>query len=198
MHTCTHAHTCRPHLDDGTRSGAWRNGLLLHPSTKYNGTFRWGICLRALPDSSSANVPDCAAQTRHTRHNTTRWRSYEDVMLVPLADALRAALDVTAAEGTLKAPPGRARPVVYFALQVRSVWLCGCVCRLVVRGVRKLATAVVRGPPAGHAHTMHTPCTQDAHAKHTPSTHHAHMPSTPHDRGRCLPPSCASRPPGEP
>lgn len=27
----------RPHLDDGTASGAWRNGLLLQPTTKYNG-----------------------------------------------------------------------------------------------------------------------------------------------------------------
>lgn len=27
----------RPHLDDGSASGAWRNGLLLQPQEKYSG-----------------------------------------------------------------------------------------------------------------------------------------------------------------
>lgn len=31
----------RPHLDDGTANGAWRNGLLLQPAVKYNG-YRYG------------------------------------------------------------------------------------------------------------------------------------------------------------
>lgn len=30
---------CRPHLDDGTLKGAWRNGLLMEPTVKY-GEFR--------------------------------------------------------------------------------------------------------------------------------------------------------------
>lgn len=27
----------RPHLDDGTANGAWRNGLLLQPEAKHSG-----------------------------------------------------------------------------------------------------------------------------------------------------------------
>ena len=41
-------------------------------------------------------------------------------MLAPLADALKAALAKTAAEGTLKAMPGRKRPIVYMGMQVGS------------------------------------------------------------------------------
>lgn len=48
--------------------------------------------------------------------------SYYDIMLAPLADALKSALAQAAAEGTLKALPGRKRPVVYFGMQVSTFW----------------------------------------------------------------------------
>lgn len=54
--------------------------------------------------------------------------SYYDIMLAPLADALREALAISAREETIKPPPGKTRPVVYFALQVR---VCNGCCRLV-------------------------------------------------------------------
>ena len=66
----------RPHLDDGTAQGAWRNGLLFKPKDKYDGF------------------------------------SYYDIMLAPLADALRDALKQTAEEGSLKG-----KPELYFATQ---------------------------------------------------------------------------------
>eukprot|EP00879_Flechtneria_rotunda_P011737 GHRR01012258.1.p1 GENE.GHRR01012258.1~~GHRR01012258.1.p1 ORF type:complete len:433 (+),score=130.19 GHRR01012258.1:664-1962(+) len=71
----------RPHLDDGTANGAWRNGLLLRPQEKHSGY------------------------------------SYYDIMLAPLADAVRDALAAAAEEGKLRTLPGHQRPVVYFATQ---------------------------------------------------------------------------------
>jgi hypothetical protein len=35
----------RPHLDDGTANGAWRNGLLLQPEAKHSG-YRWAPAAR--------------------------------------------------------------------------------------------------------------------------------------------------------
>jgi hypothetical protein len=66
----------RPHLDDGTGQGAWRNGLLFKPKEVYEGF------------------------------------SYYDIMLAPIADALREAVQAVAEEGSLKE-----RPVIYFATQ---------------------------------------------------------------------------------
>lgn len=43
--------------------------------------------------------------------------SYTDVMTIPLAEAMRDALAITAAEGTLYTPPDKSRPVVYMGLQ---------------------------------------------------------------------------------
>jgi hypothetical protein len=43
--------------------------------------------------------------------------SYADVMTIPLAEAMRDALAITAAEGSLYTPPDRSRPVVYMGLQ---------------------------------------------------------------------------------
>ncbi|WIA33971.1 hypothetical protein OEZ86_007066 [Tetradesmus obliquus] len=71
----------RPHLDDGTANGAWRNGLLLQPEAKHSGY------------------------------------SYYDIMLAPIADALRDSLAAAAAGGFLRTLPGQKRPHVYFAMQ---------------------------------------------------------------------------------
>jgi hypothetical protein len=43
--------------------------------------------------------------------------SYKDVMVDPLAEAMRDALAITAAEGTLVSPPDKQRPTVYMGLQ---------------------------------------------------------------------------------
>lgn len=43
--------------------------------------------------------------------------SYADVMIIPLAEAMRDALNTVAAEGSLFTPPERNRPVVYMGLQ---------------------------------------------------------------------------------
>jgi hypothetical protein len=43
-------------------------------------------------------------------------------MLAPIADALRDSLAAAAAGGFLRTLPGRKRPVVYFAVQVRAGW----------------------------------------------------------------------------
>lgn len=52
--------------------------------------------------------------------------SYYDIMLAPLADAVRDALAITAKEETLTTLPGRKRPVVYFAMQVgQTSWQNG-------------------------------------------------------------------------
>lgn len=48
--------------------------------------------------------------------------SFADVMTVPLAEALRDALNTTAAEGALYTPPERTRPVVYVGLQGTALW----------------------------------------------------------------------------
>jgi hypothetical protein len=50
--------------------------------------------------------------------------SYQDIMLVPLADALREAIAITTAEETIKPPPGGTQPTVYFAMQVRVSLVC--------------------------------------------------------------------------
>jgi hypothetical protein len=41
-----------------------------------------------------------------------------DIMLGPLAAAMRNAIAITTADETIKPPPGRIRPTVYFAMQV--------------------------------------------------------------------------------
>lgn len=41
-----------------------------------------------------------------------------DIMLGPLATAMRKAIAITTAEETIKPPPGSIRPTVYFAMQV--------------------------------------------------------------------------------
>jgi hypothetical protein len=41
-----------------------------------------------------------------------------DIMLGPLATAMREAIAITTAEETIKPPPGSIRPTVYFAMQV--------------------------------------------------------------------------------
>eukprot|EP00775_Hariotina_reticulata_P013864 gene13864-13986_t len=41
----------RPHLDDGTANGAWRNGLLLQPEQDYGGFSYYGIMLAPIADA---------------------------------------------------------------------------------------------------------------------------------------------------
>jgi hypothetical protein len=50
--------------------------------------------------------------------------SYHDIMLAPIADALRDSLAAAAKGGFLRTLPGRKRPLVYFAMQVRMVGSC--------------------------------------------------------------------------
>lgn len=47
--------------------------------------------------------------------------SYADVMTIPLAEAMRDALNIVAAEGNLATPHDRHRPVVYMGLQGERV-----------------------------------------------------------------------------
>lgn len=46
--------------------------------------------------------------------------SYADVMIIPVAEAMRDALATVAAEGALFTPPDKSRPVVYMGLQGKS------------------------------------------------------------------------------
>ncbi|GBF88099.1 hypothetical protein Rsub_00811 [Raphidocelis subcapitata] len=77
----------RPHLDDGTGNGAWRNGLLFRPTERYG-----GASYQDLARPPKTNAPE--------------------IMLDPLADALRGALEDTRGHRS-----GGRKPTVYFAMQ---------------------------------------------------------------------------------
>ncbi|KAF8057099.1 hypothetical protein HT031_006108 [Scenedesmus sp. PABB004] len=105
----------RPHLDDGTANGAWRNGLLLRPEAKHAGFRRGAGAAGRLASSLRSMRPSprrrCwAGSALPPSHARARPTSYADIMLAPLADALRDALAAAAGEGVLRTLPGRARP----------------------------------------------------------------------------------------
>lgn len=75
--------------------------------------------------------------------------SYKDVMIDPLAEALRDAIRITAAEGTLYYPPDKQRPVVYVSLQGKALRQGGRGGNVAEgRGRRNIARFLSIQPPA--------------------------------------------------
>jgi hypothetical protein len=65
-------------------------------------------------------APAAAAAAARHHPTTTACCSYYDIMLAPIADALRDSLAAAAAGEFLRNLPGQKRPLVYFAMQVRA------------------------------------------------------------------------------
>jgi hypothetical protein len=74
------------------------------------------LCMCSHRDSAAAAAPAAVASVHHC--TTTARCSYYDIMLAPIADALRDSLAAAAAGEFLRSLPGQKRPHVYFAMQV--------------------------------------------------------------------------------